>query len=151
MKLFKKKDKIKPGDYIGIIPEQDNEYNNDWTYVYVVQGVLNDTIIYGRGDGMTWECKSERCVKISKEEAEKFFELKGYSDKKKPKFWPCNVKKIHVGDIVRPVGDSRHYDMDFVVIAVNGTHVLCTRPNKSDYVLVVPIEKCMLVEENNES
>ena len=148
MKLFKKKDKIKPGDYIGVIPDEDNEYKCDHTFIYVVQGVLNDTIIYGEGGGMTWECKAERCIKISKEEAEKFFELKGYSDKKKPKFWPCNTKKINVGDIIRPVRDSHHYDMDFVVIAVNGTHVLCTRPNKNDYILVLPMEKCMLVKEN---
>lgn len=147
MKLFKKKDKIRPGDYVGIIPNKDNEYSRNWTYIYVVQGIQDDNIIYGEGDGMTFESKADRCIKISKEEAEKFFELKGYSDKKRPKFWPCNMKKINVGDIIRPVGDSRHYDMDFVVIAANGAYVLCTRPNKNDSILVVPVEKCMLVEE----
>lgn len=163
MKLFKKRDEqqIKAGDYV-VIREKHWDDKTKWVadarYIFKVLSVKDGEITYR----YEWSDKDEtanirNCVKIPKEEVERYCEIKGARSRVMDfeiggaKEMPEAAKKIKIGDTINTnySPDYRSYEKyfykyDYTVLGMNDKFITCTRLNKNQDLYIFPKETCYL-------
>ena len=155
-KSNKAKQKIKPGDYIGIRSREwdDKEAWNYHTRIWVVRSVCGDEVIYGE-DEYKWKANINDCVKIPDEEVERYISIKG-SDSRVAKRTAFNVSekisdKINIGDTINTVYCSDHgrdlSGFDYTVLGIDNGLIVCTRLNKGCDIYIIPKETCYRKED----
>lgn len=166
MKLFKKKgeqgkQQIKAGDYV-VIRGKHWDDKTKWVaqtrYIFKVLSVKDGEIIFR----YEWSDKDEtadirNCVKIPKEEVERYCEIKGSKGRVEDfdiggaKEMPEAAKKIKIGDTINTNynPDYRCYEKyynkyDYTVLGLNDKFIACTRLNKNQDLYIFPRETCYI-------
>lgn len=166
MKLFKKKEKqneqrIKAGDYVAIRSKHWDD-KTKWvaqtSYIFKVLSVEDGKITYryeySDEDSTADICN---CVKIPKEEVERYCEIKGSKSRVEDfdiggvKEMPEAAKKIKIGDTINTnySPDYRCYEKyynkyDYTVLGITDEFVACTRLNKNQDLYIFPRETCYI-------
>lgn len=166
MKFFKKKEKqngqqIKAGDYV-VIRGKHWDDKTKWvaqtTYIFKVLSVNDGKITYRH----EWSDKDStadicNCVKIPKEEVERYCEIKGSKSRVEDfdiggaKEMPEAAKKIKIGDTINTNynPDYRCYEKyynkyDYTVLGITDEFIACTKLNKNQDLYIFPRETCYI-------
>lgn len=169
MKLFKKKDKpekqdkqkIEVGDYV-VIRSKHWDDKTKWvaqaSYIYKVLSINDGKITY-RYDysDKDWTDDVCNCVKIPKEEVERYCEIKGARSRVMDfevggvEKMPESAKKIKIGDTINTnynpdyrSYEKYYYKYDYTVLGLTDKFVACTRLNKNQDLYIFPRETCYI-------
>lgn len=147
---------IQPGDFIAIrqrrkaydsmdkcVDTLRYDYNSS---LGVVVEVDAPTVYYTISGWNVYHAQLDDCVKIPKDQIDRYCELKGTRDILPTQYFfrPSDIKP---GDTIWTNYEDRLSHMEYTVLGVDKGLVVCTRPNRNRDIVIVPVENCFVSKE----